>query len=264
MPFLQIATARSLPDENPSTTLPVSTAFHPELVVGDRPPDIRFLAGDVYFYAHLAEVLEHSSNNLNYLIPQPLEPSSQVSGELLTVAVFDQPAVFNIILHTIYGWSCAAFGPSINDIFAAVRALHTYGVSLSICIAPDTPLWTLILNYTPLYPIEIYALAGSYNLEQLAARVSSQLLSVNILSLSDELVAQMTARYLHRLVSLQTARMEKLKELVLTPPEGHIPSATCSYAQQKDMTGSWALASAELSWIARPGMCVYFKPPDVY
>lgn len=161
--------------------------------------------------------------------------------------------VFNIVLHIVYGWSSAAFTHSLDDIAAAITALKTYGMSPSTCLAQHTPLYTLLLAHASLRPLEIYALAAEHGVENIALAVSSQLVACHLDEITDVLLVRMGARYLLRLAKLQAALMEKLRDLMLTPPEGHLSTSVCGFAQQRTLMGAWALATANLSWKARPG-----------
>ena len=211
-----------------------------------------FIASGVCFYAHLEQILQVSRNRFNNLIPASLD--ADLPDQPLTLAVPHSPAVFSIVLYTIYGWPSAAAAPTLDEILTAVDALHLYGVPLSTCVKPDTPLWSLLQQCAPLRPLDIYAMAGQYELELLAVSVSSQLLSVDLSVLPDEVAVKMGARYLYRLANLQTKRMTNLRQLLLQPPNIHVPSSTCSVALQKrNLTAAWAEASMGLAWIAKPG-----------
>jgi len=110
------------------------------------------------------------------------------------------------------------------------------------------------LSHAPLRPLELYALAASHDLYDLAVSTSPHLLSFSLASLSDEKVEQMGAVYLKRLFFLHFGRADALKRILLPPPHPHPPTAWCDFAEQKKLTRAWALASAYLAWDARPDL----------
>ena len=202
---------------------------------------------------HSQRILQQSSNNFNALLPTELVDQALESGQLV-VTVSNTAATLNIVLHTIYEWPCAAFAPPFGDVMPAITALKIYGLSLKECLAPEKPLRSLLLSFVPIYPMEIYAMAASNGLEELAVIVSSHLLSYRMHDLSDELAAQMGATYLHRLAILHTGRMQTLKKLVLCAPDEHEATETCGFTEKNELSGMWALASAHLSWEAKSGV----------
>ncbi|EKM52102.1 uncharacterized protein PHACADRAFT_262570 [Phanerochaete carnosa HHB-10118-sp] len=237
----------------PTEKISISTVFHPTLDAGTGPPDIKFIAADnVSFFAHIPHILNRSVNQFNDLIPTSY--NAQEGDAPFVVAVPEPSPVFNIILHIIYGWSSAAFTHTLDDIAATVIALKTYGMSTSACLAQHTPLYTLMLAHASLRPLEIYALAAEHGLEHIAVVVSSQLVAYRLHEITDPLLVRMGARYLLRLAKLQATLMEKLRDLMLTPPEGHASTSTCGFAQQRILMGAWAIATASLSWKAKPDL----------
>ena len=149
--------------------------------------------------------------------------------------------------------SCAHYAPSFFALESAVTALKTYGVPLHDRIANSTHLYTLLVSHAPLCPLELYALAASHNLGDLAAATSSHLLSFSLPSLTDEMAERIGPVYVKRLFFLHFGRAEALKRLLLSPPHPHAPTPWCDFTEQKRLTRAWALASAYLAWDARPG-----------
>lgn len=241
----QIATPTAGSPIGEGGSVSVSTVFHPDLDAGLGPSDIKFIAADnVFFFAHIAHIASQSSNRFNGLLPT-------APGAAMFVP--ELSPVFNVVLHTVYGWSCSAFSPTLEDVAAALTALAAYGVSLSTCLARNSPLYAVVLTHAARQPMETYALAAAHDVEHLASAVSSQLLSYRLSELLDEHALRMGARYLLRLAKLQQERMEKLRDLVLAPPEGHLPAPSCGFVQQRTLTAVWANVTAEMSWKARPG-----------
>lgn len=170
------------------------------------------------------------------------------------VNVPETSAVLNVILHTIYDMSCAHYSPSYEVLATAVERLPFYGISPMSRILPTSPLYTLLLSHAPLHPLELYALAASFELDALAVAVSSHLLGIHLSSITDELARRMGPIYLKRLFFLHFGRSEALKRILLPPPHPHPPTPMCDFVEQKKLTRAWALASAYFAWDARPGL----------
>ncbi|KAH7930105.1 hypothetical protein BV22DRAFT_1055790 [Leucogyrophana mollusca] len=238
-------------DEN--ALVSVSTTFFPGAQNHPLPPDLVLLSSDsVFFYVHSHVLLGASDNGFNSLLPPFSKTKSGQMGPVVLVP--ESSTILNIVLHTVYDMSCSHYSPSFESLATAVRTLHIYGISLNRHIAPATPLHTLLLSHAPLRPLELYALAATYDLYDLAVPTSSHLLSFSLASLTDEMVDQIGPRYLKRLFFLHFGRSDALKRLLLPPPHPHAPTTACDFAEQKKLTRAWALASAYLAWDARPDL----------
>ena len=249
------ASAQDVPSSSTvaEDTVPVSTTFYPGADINTNPPNIILLSSDsVFFYLHSNVLLGASSNGFNGLIPYHPDQCPREAGSLITVA--EHSTVLNIILHTVYDMSCSHYAPSFESLSSAVAALPKYGISVQQFIVPSTPLYTLLLSYAPLHPIEVYALAAKYDAYDLAVTTSSHLLSFSLASLTDEMAAQMGPKYLKRLFFLHLGRLEVLKRLLLPPPPPHASTDRCNFEDQKRLTRAWGLASAYLAWDARPDL----------
>lgn len=155
-----------------STLVSISTTFHPAAQLHPVPTDIVLLSSDnVFFYVHSHLLLAASENAFNNLLP----PASKHQDSILSVP--EHSTVLNILLHTIYDISCIHYSPSLPTITTAVNCLPIYGVLPKTHIAPSTPLYTLLISQAPLDPLEVYALAASLDLYDLAVATSSHLLS---------------------------------------------------------------------------------------
>jgi hypothetical protein len=158
------------------------------------------------------------------------------------------------MLHAIYDMSCAHYAPSFEILVAAVTALKTHGIPLHPRVRPSTHLYTLLMSHAPLYPLELYALAATYDLYDIAVPTSSHLLSLSLASLTDDMAQRIGPVYVKRLFFLHFGRAEALKRLLLPPPHPHAPTPFCDFTEQKKLTRAWALASAYLAWDARPDL----------
>lgn len=196
-------------------------------------------------------ILKASENGFNQMLPPRLQQDKDQFGPILPIP--ESSTVLNVILHVIYDMSCAHYAPSFEILVSAVTALKTYGVPLYPRIRPSTHLYTLLMSYAPLYPLDLYALAATYDLYDLAVPTSSHLLSLSLASLTDEMAQRIGPVYVKRLFFLHFGRAEALKRLLLPPPHPHAPTPFCDFTDQKKLTRAWALASAYLAWDARPG-----------
>lgn len=240
----------SAPDEN--ALVSVSTTFFPGAQNHALPPDLVLLSSDsVFFYVHLHVLLAASDNSFNSLLPPSPKAKSGPMGPVVLVS--ESSTVLNIVLHAVYDMSCSHYSPSFESLAAALNAMTIYGISLRTHVAPTTSLHTLLLSLAPVYPLELYVLAASHDLYDLAVPTSAYLLSFSLASLTDELAERIGPKYLKRLFFLHFGRADALKRLLLPPPHPHPPTPTCDYSEQKKLTRAWALASAYLAWDARPG-----------
>ncbi|KAH0839997.1 hypothetical protein J3R83DRAFT_957 [Lanmaoa asiatica] len=240
----------SSPDEN--ALVSVSTTFFPGAQNHALPPDLVLLSSDsVFFYVHTHVLLAASDNSFQSLLPPSPKAKSGPMGPVVLVS--ESSTVLNIVLHTVYDMSCSHYSPSFESLATALNSMTTYGISLRTHVAPTTSLHALLLSLAPIYPLELYALAASYDLYDLAVPTSAYLLSFSLASLTDEMAERIGPKYLKRLFFLHFGRADALKRLLVPPPHPHPPTPTCDYSEQKKLTRAWALASAYLAWDARPG-----------
>ncbi|KAA1471663.1 hypothetical protein DENSPDRAFT_129145 [Dentipellis sp. KUC8613] len=248
------------PDSNAQTpqaeqhnVVSISVVFSPGSTLDSLPSDLVLLTSDsVFFYVHSHRLLGASDNGFNAMLPGDSTQGPSGGSPLLVVP--EDSIVLNIILHTIYNMSVAQFAPATQAIVAAVDAMAKYGIPARTYIAPSTPLYLLLHANAAISPIEVYALAASLDISELAVATSSHLLSYPLSSLTDELTMKMGPIYMKRLVFLHLGRIEALKRLLLPPPASHQSTQVCGAAEQKTLTRAWALASAYLAWEARPDL----------
>jgi hypothetical protein len=236
-----------------NTLVSVSTTFYPGAPHDSHPEDLVLLSNDsIFFYVHTNRILKASENGFNNMIPPPNHPDQDQLGPILPVS--ESSIVLNIILHTIYNLSCAHYAPSFHALESAVIAMKNYGMPIHERIANSTHLYNLLMSHASLCPLELYALAASNDLYDLAASTSSHLLSLSLASLSDDMAERIGPVYLKRLFFLHFGRADALKRLLISPPHTHTPTQWCDFTEQKKLTRAWALASAYLTWDARPGL----------
>jgi len=204
---------------------------------------------------HASALLGSSGNRFNGLLPS--NPGSCESQDAV-LSIPEHSTVLNVLLHIIYDMSCIHYSPPFPTLVAAVNCLSTYGISPKLVIVPSTPTYTLLLSYAPLFPLELYALAASFDLYDLAVTTSSHLLSFPLATITDEMAECIGPVYLKRLFFLHFGRSDALKRVLLPPPHPHAPTPWCDFNEQKKLTRAWALASAYLTWDARPGVLFVF------
>lgn len=189
--------------------------------------------------------------------PEGLHPALKALGlsqDLGQVVPLPEPSsTLNVVLHVIYNLSPAHYSPTLETLCAAVDALASFGVPVARHCTAATPIYALILAHAPIAPVDVYALAASHDMYELAVPASAHLLGFSLANLSDEDAARMGPLYLKRLFFLHLGRVEALKRLLLPPPHPHAPTAECDFTEQKKLTRAWALASAYLAWDVRPG-----------
>lgn len=222
----------------------VSSAFLPQnRIVGSEPDVILRSVDNIHFYVH---------SSLLYSQAVAFSTSSETEQGLPIFGVEDHSNVLNIILHTIYGMSCAQFNHEFAEIIKAVDRLPSYGVQPKGIITPSHPLYDLILSLSPLHPLPIYALAARHELESLAVKCSSRLLSFPLDRLSDENASSIGPVYLKRLFLLHHHRRQKLGEQLLQQFYPHPVTPPCDFFNQQSVSRAWTLTAASFLLDLRP------------
>ncbi len=247
-------------------TVSISRTFDPHSELLPPQPDTIFSSADgVFFYVHRSVIREKSTNGWNGQLPHlPASTYSSDAGSSKVIALPEQAAVLNIVLHAVYGISCASYSPSIQDISAAVDAMEAYGISPKAHILPSTPLYVLILSHAPLAPLVAYTLAASHDILSLAVSISPLLLSYPLESLPEAAVQSMGAVYLKRLLLLHNDRLAAFRRLLPPSPLPHLPTASCQSAEHSSLSRAWTIAAAHLAWEASPGthrrcICIFAR-----
>ncbi|CAL1715461.1 unnamed protein product [Somion occarium] len=206
-----------------ATSVP-SPAFHPTANLDSYPSDIVVTSSDrIAFYVHSRRILSVSTNHFASLLIQPLP----IGGKLKVFLLGEDSQVLNVVFHTIY---LKPFGqsPSPVAVFVAIDAFNKYGIPVDQYIRPNTPLFPPLLAHAANDPLNVYAVAGQYNLYELAAAASAHLLALDPEDVTDEHAVRMGPIYLKRLLLLRPARKRLLEELLLQGPSPtpNLPSAT--------------------------------------
>ncbi|KAI0779893.1 hypothetical protein C8Q74DRAFT_723883 [Fomes fomentarius] len=215
----------------------VPTIFGPSFQVAGAFPNLTLVTADrAAFHAHRHLLLRVSQNAWGGLLFNPRQ-SIDVPESAVEAAV---------ALHIAYGLPCLHLFPSLDTVEKAISMLIKYGVPVRNVSLPSMPLYQLLLSHAPFHPIEAYAIAAYYDLEQPAVAVSSHLLAYDTCQLSDELTVKMGPVYFKRLFDLHQIRRDALKAIVLKSPQSHPPILTCR--DKERLTTAWAHAAAKLAW----------------
>ncbi|TFK68539.1 hypothetical protein BDN72DRAFT_898032 [Pluteus cervinus] len=247
-------TAQSGGEHGPQI-ISISTAFNPE--THSTEPDLAFSSSDnVLFYVDTKVLAKASPQAFQSLISAP--PLHETPpGSMRIVLIQEASPVLNVMLHVLYGTSCARHSPTFEVLADAVNHMPLYKISPTTHITPSSHIYSTLVAYAPVYPLELYALAGHHHLYELAVATSSHLLSYQIPSMSEETAQRMGSLYLKRLFDLHLNRFNALREMLLRPPHPHLPTKECSLADQGALRRAWALASAYLAWEARADLSTH-------
>ena len=210
----------------------------------------------VLFYLTFKVVLSFCKNTFEEFL------GAAISEKKFRYTIIDIPEtspVLDIIVHLIYQISVVKQSPSFDDLETAVNRMPAYGLLPKDYITPSTPLYGLLLSYAPLHPIRVYSLAGHSNMEELAVRASSYLVSYDLFELSDDMAVSMGAVYLHRLMCLHYNLKESLKATLLQPPRLHPPIGACDAIEQNRLSRAWALTASYVAWSSKTGECIFVR-----
>ncbi|KAF8639329.1 hypothetical protein AX17_001577 [Amanita inopinata Kibby_2008] len=242
-----------LEDASQDVVVAVSTAFHPG--AHGIESDVLFSSSDaVLFYVHSQVIMVASEMAFSSVLSASLS-SEKYRNTIINIP--EKSAVLNVILHTLYNTSCAQHSPSFETLATAVDCMARYNIEPKNHITRGTPLYTLLLSHAPLYPMDLYALAAHFGIEDLAKSTSSHLLSYPLPSITDALAQRIGAVYLKRLMCLHLGRNNALRCILLYPPLPHPPTKECGFTDQKKLTRAWALVSAYLAWDARADLSTH-------
>ncbi len=208
--------------------------------------DTQLISNDaVVFYVHRYRLIEASSNGFDSLL--------DLHGSYFLRVVPEHSEQLNIMLHVVYGISCSPFQPNIDTILTVVCLLPKYGLQPKNYVAPTLPLFNDIRYRMPASPLLTYVISSNYDLIELAVMASAYLLSLDISTMSAEMVEFINPVYLKRLFDLQRARIDALKHQLSLPPGPHPATPECDFIAQKSLTGAWVHSTASLIWNAQAG-----------
>jgi hypothetical protein len=236
----------------------VSDTFNLAFKVDNILPNILILSSDsTFFTVHYHKLSASSNNRFGGYIPPMFHPApDDYDSDALELFLPEPAQVLNAVLYTIYGHSSDSYHPTFSCLTASIATLKKYGVDLQTHLAPGKPLYNILLNYVPVFPLEVYALAGEYDLKSLGAVASSYTLNLRIHLIPKDLVLQMGTVYLQRLFSLHQARIAELKAMLDVKLFPHVAKPYCS-SHNRLVTGrAYELMGAQLFYVATPGKSI--------
>lgn len=198
------------------------------------------------FYVQRYRLIGASSNGFDSLL--------DIHEPCILRVVPEHSEQLNIMLHAVYGISCALFHPTIDTILTVVCLLPKYGLQPNNYVAPTLPLFNDIRYCMPAAPLLTYVISSYYDLIELAVMASAYLLSLDLSTIGEDMMEFMNPPYLKRLFDLQRARINALKRQLALPPESHPATPECDFIAQKSLTGAWAHSTAHLIWNVRAGV----------
>ncbi|KAF5337993.1 hypothetical protein D9758_014333 [Tetrapyrgos nigripes] len=237
-------------DEQTAKSLTLSTAFQEVPTSPNLPrPDIILVSSDrVVFYVDQQILLKHSNNCFGGLLPLTAKGKAERVRQLADVSSSD----LNIILHLLYNLDPTQYQTPLTSIISAIDHLPKYGYIPKSLLTSRSFLYKVLLFYTPLYPLRLYLLCGKHDLYELAVAVSSNTLSTDLSSLTDDDAERMGSVYLGRLFRLHRSRIATLKASLMPPPALHNPTKECGFENQRVLSSAWMMATAYLLWSAKP------------
>lgn len=100
--------------------------------------------------------------------------------------------IINLLLHAVYGISAERYYPSFELLSQLPAVLAQYGYPPEAFIGEGSPMTRLFLNHAKeSQSLEVYALAGAYDLEYLAQKASRAALTFPLTALSDSHIVRM-------------------------------------------------------------------------
>jgi hypothetical protein len=225
--------------------------------LGDTLPDVVIRSADqVYFAVHCNKLVSQSTNEFGHLLAVN---DNHTPNDLPMRLNLEEPGdVLNVVLHVVYGLSCSLYKPTLACIGNGLRAMRKYGVTpLERYTSNDSPLYHTVLLHAPNFPLETYALAAEFELEELAQAASAHTLHMSVHVTPVELALQMGAMYLHRLNHLHQTRTDQLKDLLIIESKSHEEKPYCSNQQQYEAWLEFKLTCIRMISVASCESCLF-------
>ncbi|KAI0086201.1 hypothetical protein BDY19DRAFT_996104 [Irpex rosettiformis] len=248
------------PNAGSATSIRISSTFHFNANLDHVAPNTLILTPDrVLFVVHYHWLSAHSMNLFSGLLTDISNPTPD---NLFVISVSERADVLNILLHAVYGLSCHNYAPTFQCLEETIEIFVKYGLTPIHHYVPDgSPIFNALLCHAPAKPIEVFALAASYRLEDLAVSSSSYTLNLNIYHISCETAHKIGSQYLQRLYSLHEVRMVTLKELLNIQPTipPHRDTSTARHSVPAEdhtqiVVRAYHLAAVQVFYTASPAM----------
>lgn len=171
--------------------------------------------------------------------------------------IADEPAeVLNVVLHSLYGKSCDMYKPSFECISSSIPVFKKYGLTpLQRYISRDTPLYRTILGLAPLHPVDVFALAVSEKLDELAVAASSYTLTTPLHTIPQPVIDKIGTHYIQRLYHLHGTRKDQLRALLDLRITPHDTTSVCSVENRQLLNRTYDLVAKQIFYSASPGEC---------
>ncbi|KAI3616247.1 hypothetical protein WG66_013936 [Moniliophthora roreri] len=200
----------------------------------------------VLFYVDEYSLLRFSNNNFKGLLPLPDQ-----AREKRIIFLPDLPSSeLEILLQAIYRVPTSTPGTmgggSMDDFHELVRGvgrLPTFGIAFKSVILPHTYIFDRILSFSAQYPLEVYALGGQYDIDELAVSASPHTLTVELTDIEEGLAGRIGALYLLRLIRLHEKRKKIIMDLLVEGPDS---ATVCRSEHQEELKKKWNMAIASL------------------
>ncbi len=137
---------------------------------------------------------------------------------------------------------------SLSDLRLAIAALKKYGISVHASVSETSLMFAAFASYCPIAALQVYTIAASNapDLHALAVYASQFLLSLDLSTLDDEVVVEMSPLYLQKLFLLHIKRDKEFKRLIGFLPRPHRLLPHCADTDGMALKEAWAFAMAFL------------------
>ena len=242
-----------------------SATFYPGAVINRDlrtvDTDLVLLSEDrVKFHVQVHRLISSSQNKFNHLLPLGSKYEGNGSGNIdRTLSIPEAASVVDVILHAVYRLLYTYDNPTLSDITTALAIFPKYGLSVEHYMKRFTSMHRALSSHTTSSPLDVYALAASYNLEEIAVETSLHLLSLDLNSISYQQASQIGTLYLDRLFNLHLERVEVLKALARRQPERHIAvrrTGANHDDEHNELVRAWALTASHIDSSAKPDLAV--------
>jgi len=233
-------------------TFNFSTIFATHVRFDGRLPRLILVTPDEPFFAvHFHALTRASNNEFGGLLTGIQEPLGE---DYDFIAISEESDVLNVILHCIYNIPCDSSRPTLQCIERSLLASDKYGLSMEQYMSRGSLLYNTVLIAALFQPFEVYALAASHELEELAVAASSYTLTHKLHHVPQHIADKMGTKYLQRLYQLHGTRMDALKAMLDEKPYPHEARQHCSVVNRQATSKAYELAAAQVAYVATPAL----------
>ena len=247
-------------DTDNDSSIRISSIFNFNTAFDPIKPNTYILTSDrVLFVVHYHWLFAQSVNLFGGTLVDSARPTPE---HPFVINLPESSNIINILLHAVYSLPCESSTPTFQCLAETFQSLIKYGfLPVQRYISRGTPLFNAVLAYARTKPVEVFALAASHRLGDLAVQSSAHTLDRSISKLSFETAAQIGTRYMYRLYNLHAMRTSTLKELLDMHPQFPLhldPSSTNEHSSLAEdhtqvVTRAYQLAATQVFYSASPG-----------